>query len=166
MRKSTVISLFAVLTSLYLASHLASPAHAGFVIEGSVGKGGRVNDPRGWEPTNVMAAPGYEFLGILRAQLGLVGGLGDVKNSKFDLQLRPMLGIYPPILPLYARAIFVYENLLNKPRHVAVGGAVGIKIGLPFIGLGLFAEGACIPRFIDSKTQAVVEGRLGAFWVF
>lgn len=166
MRKSTAISLFAVLTSLYLSSYLASPAQAGFVIEGSVGKGGRVNDPRGWEPTNVMAAPGYEFLGILRAQLGLVGALGDVKNSKFDLQLRPMLGIYPPILPLYARAIFVYENLLNKPRHVAVGGAVGIKIGLPFIGLGVFAEGACIPRFIDSTTQTVVEGRLGAFWVF
>ena len=166
MRKSIAISLFAVLFSLGLASYLPSSAHAGWVIEGSVGKGGRVNDPRGWEPTTVMAAPGYEFLGILRAQLGLVGALGDVKNSKFDLQLRPMVGIYPPILPLYARAIFVYENLLNKPRHVAVGGAVGIKIGLPFIGLGLFAEGACIPRFVDSKTEAVVEGRLGAFWVF
>jgi len=113
-----------------------------------------------------MDAPGYEFLGILRAQLGVVGALGDVKNSKFDLQLRPMLGIYPPILPLYARAIFAYENLLNKPRHVAVGGAVGIKIGLPFIGLGVFAEGACIPRFVDSKTETVVEGRLGAYWVF
>lgn len=167
MRKSIATTLFAVLVSLYLASpYVASAAHAGWVIEGSVGKGGRVNDPRGWEPTNVMAAPGYEFLGILRAQLGLVGALGDVKESKFDLQLRPMLGIYPPILPLYARAIFAYENLLHKPRRVAVGGAVGIKIGLPFIGLGVFAEGAVLPRFADSKTETVVEGRLGGYWVF
>ena len=35
---------------------IASRAQAGWVIEGSVGKGGRVNEPRGWEPTNVMRA--------------------------------------------------------------------------------------------------------------
>lgn len=144
----------------------AAKAHAGWVIEGSVGKGGQVNEPRGWEPTNIMAAPGYEFLGLLRAQLGLVGTLADVKQSKFDLQLRPMLGIYPPIIPLYARAIFAVENMLHRPVRYAVGGAVGIKIGLPFIGLGIFAEGAVLPRFVDSETQTIVEGRLGAYWVF
>ena len=162
MRKLVAITFFSVLVSLYSAA----PVQAGWVIEGSVGKGGRVNEPRGWEPTNVMFAPGYAFLGILRAQLGLVGDLGDVKNSKFDLQLRPMLGIYPPILPLYARAIFAFQNLVHGPRHVAMGGAVGIKLGLPFIGLGVFAEAGMLPRFTDGSTQAVVEGRLGAFWVF
>jgi hypothetical protein len=144
----------------------ASRAHAGWVLEGSVGKGGRVNEPRGWEPTNIMAAPGYEVLGMIRAQLGVVGALGDVKNSKFDLQLRPMLGFYPPIIPVYARAIFAFENLLHRPLRYAVGGAVGLKIGLPFIGLGIFAEAGVLPRFVDSTTQMVVEGRLGAFWVF
>jgi len=161
MRKLVVITFFSVLVSLCGAN----AAHAGWVIEGSVGKGGRVNEPRGWEPTNVMAAPGYQFIGILRLQLGLVGDLGDVKNSKFDLQLRPMIGIYPPILPLYARAIFAFQNLLHSPRHMAIGAAAGIKIGLPFIGLGVFAEAGVLPRFA-STTQMVVEGRLGAYWAF
>jgi hypothetical protein len=162
MRKSITIAFFLVLVSLCAGTK----AQAGWVIEGSVGKGGRVNEPRGWEPTNVMVAPGYQLLGILRLQLGLVGDLGDVKNSKFDLQLRPMVGIYPPIIPIYARAIFAFQNLLHTPRHYAVGGAVGIKIGLPFIGLGIFAEAGVLPRFVNSTTQTVVEGRLGAFWVF
>jgi hypothetical protein len=162
MRKSITIAFFLILVSLCAGRK----AQAGWVIEGSVGKGGRINDPRGWEPTNVMFAPGYQLLGILRLQLGLVGDLGDVKNSKFDLQLRPMVGIYPPIIPLYARAIFAFQHLLNKPRNVAVGGAVGIKLGLPFIGIGIFAEAGVLPRFVNSTTQTVVEGRLGAFWVF
>jgi hypothetical protein len=162
MRKPITIAFFLILVSVCAGRK----AHAGWVIEGSVGKGGRVNDPRGWEPTNVMVAPGYQLLGMLRLQLGLVGDLGDVKNSKFDLQLRPMVGIYPPIIPLYARAIFAVENMIHTPRHVAVGGAVGIKIGLPFIGLGIFVEGAVLPRFVNSTTQTVVEGRAGAYWVF
>jgi hypothetical protein len=162
MRKSITIAFFLVLASLCAGTK----AQAGWVIEGSVGKGGRVNEPRGWDPTNVMVAPGYQLLGILRLQLGLVGDLGDVKNSKFDLQLRPMVGIYPPIIPLYARAIFAFQHLREKPRNVAVGGAVGIKIGLPFIGLGIFAEAGFLPRFVNSTTQTVIEGRVGAFWVF
>jgi len=148
----------------------ASKAHAGWVIEGSVGKGGKVTDPRAWAPTNIMAAPGYELLGLLRLQLGIVGSLGDVKDSKFDLQLRPMVGIYPPFIPVYARAIFAYENLLHSPHAWALGGAGGIKIGLPFIGLGLFAEVAVLPQFEKvagtSHEITIVEGRLGAFWVF
>jgi hypothetical protein len=157
-----------IFCACFLASSFwgAATAQAGWVIEGSVGKGGRVNEPKGWEPTNVMVAPGYQFLGILRAQLGLAADLGDVKSSKFDLQLRPMLGVYPPIIPLYARAIFAIQSLLHSPRHVAVGGAVGIKLGLPLIGLGVFAEVGLLPRFVNSTTQTIVEGRLGAFWVF
>ncbi|HEY4185284.1 MAG TPA: hypothetical protein VGP07_09455 [Polyangia bacterium] len=148
----------------------AAKAHAGWVIEGSLGKGGQVTAPRAWEPTNVMAAPGYEFLGLLRAQLGLVGALGDVKNSKFDLQLRPMIGLYPPIIPVYVRAIFAMENFLHRPFNYAVGGAAGIKIGLPFIGLGLFAEAGYLPTFVkaggSTQTVQIIEGRLGAFWTF
>jgi len=29
-----------------------------------------------------------------------------------------------------------------------------------------FAEAGMLPRFVDSRTQAVAEGRVGAFWVF
>jgi hypothetical protein len=163
MRKIITLSVFMVLASTLWG---VSAAQAGWVLEGSVGKGGRINTPKGWEPTNVMVAPGYQLLGILRAQLGLVADLGDVKNSKFDLQLRPMLGIYPPILPLYARAIFAFQSLLHSPRRFAVGGAVGIKLGLPLIGLGFFVEAGVLPRFVDSTTQTVVEGRAGAYWAF
>lgn len=160
MRKFVTVVFFSVLVSLAGAT----AAHAGWVIEGSVGKGGRLKEPRGWEPTNVMLAPGYQLLGLLRLQLGIVGDLGDVKNSRFDLQLRPMVGIYPPIIPLYARAIFAFSNLVHGPRRTAIGGALGIKLGLPFIGLGVFAEAGMLPRFTDS--QLILEGRAGAFWVF
>jgi hypothetical protein len=94
-----------------------------------------------------------------------VGDLATVKDSKFDLQLRPMIGFYPPILPLYARAIFAVQGLLHT-RHVAVGGAVGIKFGIPFTGLGIFVEAALLPRFVASTTQTIVEGRAGAYWAF
>jgi len=156
--------IFAIALLLVVAT-VSRQAHADWVMEGSVGEGGRVSAPRGWEPTNVMVAPGYALLGMLRLQLGLVGELADVKNSKFDLQLRPMVGFYPPIIPLYVRAIFAVESLLHT-SHVGVGGALGVKIGLPFIGLGLFAEAGLVSRFVDSKTQSVLEGRVGAFWVF
>jgi len=135
------------------------------------------------DPAAILAgdAASSEQIAAIRASLGLDrslpvqfgiwlgnmagGDLGDVKNSKFDLQLRPMIGIYPPILPLYARAIFAFQNLLHSPRHMAIGAAAGIKIGLPFIGLGVFAEAGVLPRFA-STTQMVVEGRLGAYWAF
>lgn len=158
MRKLLHIAVFAI---TILGG--SAVAEAGLVIEGSVGKGYQVDTPRAWMPTNIMVAPGYHFLGILRAQLGLVGDLGDVQNSKFDLQIRPMLGVYPPILPLYARVIFAVQNILNEP-NVAFGAAGGLKIELPIIGLGVFAEAGILPRF--SPTHTVVEGRLGGFWAF
>ena len=125
MRKLLTLAVFVVTVFGTVAT-----AQAGWVIEGSIGKGGRVKEPRGWEPTNVMGVVGYEFLSLIRPELGVVADLGDVKNSKFDLQLRPMLGIYPPILPLYARAIFLVKNLLNDVDY-GIGAAGGFKIGLP-----------------------------------
>lgn len=161
---SRAITIAVLSVSLLMSA--ARSASAGWVLEGSVGKGGRVSEPRGWEPTNVMFAPGYQLLGILRAQLGIVGNLADVKGSHADLQLRPMLGFYPPILPLYGRAIFAFENLVDGPRHMAVGGAVGFKLGLPLIGLGIFAEGGVLPHFGNGASGTTVEGRLGAYWAF
>jgi hypothetical protein len=164
MRKLIAIAVFVA------AMCGVSQAHAGWVIEGSVGKGGKVSAPRGWEPTNIMAAPGYELLGMLRLQLGIVGSLGDVQNSKFDLQLRPMVGLYLPFIPVYARAIFAYQNLLHEPHAWALGGAAGIKLGLPFIGLGVFAEVGVLPQFVKvngSSTEiTIVEGRIGGYWAF
>jgi hypothetical protein len=160
MRKLLAVFAFA------LAVSAASSAEAGFVLEGSVGKGIQINpEPRDFQPTNIMVAPGYSLLGLLRLQLGVVADLPDVKNSDFDLQLRPMIGIYPPILPIYGRAIFAVTNLLDDPT-IGIGGAIGFKLGLPVIGLGVFAEAGVIPVFVESKTTTLLEGRLGAFWDF
>lgn len=148
-----------------LVAMAPSSAQAGWVLEGSLGKGAMVKPEREVEPTNVMIAPGYHLLGMLRLQLGMVADLGDTKGRDFDLELRPMIGIYPPILPLYARLIFAVQGLLDDPRY-AVGGAGGIKFGIPLTGLGIFAELGVLPRFVNSETQTILEGRLGAFWVF
>lgn len=153
-----------VVASLFMLAPRA--AEAGWVLEGSVGKGAKVTpSPVTAEPTNVMIAPGYHLLGVLRLQVGLVADLGDTKNRDFDLQIRPMIGIYPPILPLYGRLIFAVQGLLDDPRY-AVGGAAGIKFGIPMTGLGIFAEVGVLPRFVESQTQTLVEGRAGAFWAF
>lgn len=152
----------ALLAFLISFAILSPAARAGWTIEGSVGKGGRVTEPRGWEPTNVMGVVGYQWF-MIRPQLGVVGDLGDVKNSQFNLELRPMIGLYPPIIPLFARATFAVQNLRNDAK-VAVGLSGGIKIGLPLIGLAVFAEAGYLPRF--SPTQNVIEGRLGAYWAF
>src|SRR3569623_922840 len=102
--------------------------------------------------------------------MGIVGSQGDVENSNYDLQLRPIDGLYMPVIPVYARAIFAYEILLHEPHAWAIGGAAGIKIGLPFIGLGLFAEVGVLPQFVkvngSSPEITIVEGRLGAYWAF
>ena len=147
-----------------LVAFAPGSAEAGWVIEGSLGKGAEISPDQRAEPTNVMFAPGYQLLGIVRLQLGLVGELADVENRDFDLQLRPMIGIYPPILPIYGRLILAVEGLRDDPT-IAVGGAGGIKFGIPFTGLGIFAEVGVLPRLVDN-TQLIVEGRVGAYWAF
>lgn len=162
---SKLLLPLAVLVASLVALAPAS-AEAGWVLEGSVGKGAKVTpDPVKAEPTNIMVAPGYHLLGMLRLQVGLVADLGDVENSDFDFQVRPMLGIYPPILPIYGRLIFAMQDLLDDAKY-AVGGAGGIKFGIPLTGLGIFAEVAVLPRFVNDETETLVEGRAGAFWAF
>lgn len=139
-------------------------ARAGIIVEGSLGKGGTVKPDKHWNPTNVMVAPGVTLLAdILRLQLGLVGDVPDVQNSKFDLQLRPMLTVKPPILPLHVRAIFAVQSLIHDVR-VAYGGAVGLNISL--FGIGVFAEAGLLPTSINSEINWVIEGRVGASVAF
>lgn len=165
-----------ILGSLALLAVLALPAaaHAGFVVEGSVGKGGQISpSPVKAEPTNIMIAPGYA-IPFLRFELGLVNSLGDVQMRQYDIELRPMIVIAPPIFPLYGRLIFAVTNLVHKPVEYAYGGALGLKLGLGPIGV--FAEAGVLPRvrkFEDSTTMTseskfstVIEGRLGAVLEF
>ncbi len=142
-----------------------APARAGMIVEGSVGKGVDLKPEVKATTTNLMVAPGITFLSMLRVELGLVAALPDVEASKFDVAVRPMVVIAPPILPLYGRAILSFSNLLHeKARHIAYGGAVGFKISL--FGVGVFAEAGLLPYSFKDQLHWNVEGRVGAYFGF
>jgi len=162
----------AVLTFTVLLPGLSQAA---WELEGSLGKGGQLNSPRGWEQLNLMVTPGYA-LSILRLQLGIVGDFADTSGSKTNLELRPMIAIVPPILPIYGRVIFAVHNLTGRSsssgtgREFAYGAAGGLRFGLGPIGV--FAEVGVLPRyrnfaaFAGSKLAWVIEGRVGAYIKF
>lgn len=154
---------------LFAAIIFAIPlsAQAGFILEGSLGSGYLVKpeEAKGRIPTNIMLAPGYGLGEWLRAELGLLAALGDVEDSDFDVELRPMLVVAPPLFPLYARAIFAVTNLASDlDTGVAYGGALGISFSL--LGLGAFAEAGVVPHRTSGETYTIIEGRLGAYYAF
>ena len=149
-----------LLVASSLAVCLAAPASARAMgLELSLGKGVAVSPETKAQPITLMAAPGISFV-VVRLQLGLVADMPDVEDSKFDIGLRPMLTISPPILPLYGRLIFAINNLIeSEKRTIAYGGALGLSFGLA--GVGVFAEGAVLPRTKNDVTSWVLEGRAG-----
>ena len=148
-----------LLVAFGLMVFLAAPKAAQAIgVEASVGKGVAV-DPVKAQPVNVMVAPGVSLL-WLRLQLGVAADLPDVENSEFDLGLRPMLSLHPPLLPLYGRLVFAFNNLLDEDlRTVAYGGALGFEIALA--GIGVFAEAGFLPRSLNGSMLWVIEGRAG-----
>jgi hypothetical protein len=156
---------------------LPAISQAGWVVEGSLGKGGQVSSPRAWEQLNLMIAPGYmlPILSLVRLQLGIVTDFADKSGSKTNLELRPMISIVPPILPIYGRAIFAVTNLAGRSgvkREIAYGAAGGLRFGLGPIGV--FGEVGLLPRSRDfasgsgtsSKFVWIIEGRAGAYLEF
>ena len=165
-------AMAAVLTSIVL---LPAVSQAGLVVEGSLGKGGQVSSPRQWERINFMVAPGVSILKILRLQLGIVGDFADTSHSTTDLELRPMVTIVAPLLPIYGRAIFAIANLAGRggaKREFAYGAAGGVRFGLGPVGI--FGEVGVLPRTRDlpsgtgtsSKFVWIIEGRVGAYLEF
>lgn len=163
--------------SLFVASVwvalAASPmrVRAGVPIELSVGSGVQLSPkPEVRIPTNVMLASGYSFFQMLKLELGVVGNLGDVEGSKFNLSVRPMVVIAPPVFPLYLRAIFEVNGLVNGPTRIGYGGALGLSMGA--FGFGGFLEAGYIPTNIGVSTSSgtkqeqanLLEGRLGVYW--
>ncbi len=153
---------------LVVLSLAAAPivTKAGPLLELSLGEGFRASpSPTGLQKVNIMLTPGYSLLdGILKLELGLVGNLGDVEHSNFDLNIRPMVVVSPPFVPLYLRAIFAIEGLTDGPTTVAYGGALGTSFGLA--GVSLFAELGILPRTVHSTNYVVLEGRVGAGYAF
>ncbi|HET6438049.1 MAG TPA: hypothetical protein VFG59_08305 [Anaeromyxobacter sp.] len=144
-----------------------SAARAGTVLEGSVGSGLRWQPtPVERIPTNVMLAGGYSFAGALKLELGVVGNLADVNHSQFDLDIRPMVVLKPPVLPFYVRGILGVSGLVEGPAAVNYGGALGVRIGA--LGVGAFLEAGALSRRVTIDGQHrdawVAEGRLGFYW--
>ena len=142
-------------------------ARAGGLLEGSIGSGFRWQ-PKPTEriPTNVELTLGYSFP-IVKIELGGVANFNDVKSSKFDVDLRPMLVVKPPAFPLYFRGILSYSNLVEGPKAFGYGGAIGSRFGPP-IGLGVFLEAGAIAKRVKigtvEKDTWFAEGRLGFYW--
>ncbi len=157
--------LFAALVASAL---LLAPlsARAGLMFEGSVGSGFTLSPDSGNRiPTNIMATGGYSFP-MVKLELGVVGNLSDVENSKFDLDLRPILVVKPPTFPMYGRLIVGVTGLVEGPTAFNWGGAVGVRIGA--VGLGAFLEAGALSRKIKVNEKEedswFAEGRLGFYW--
>ena len=121
MRRLTLVAAAALGLSL-----LPRPVLAGPLLEASVGMGAQ-QDPSTFQrtQTSLMLAPGWEFAGILKLELGFGANLADTASSRFELELRPMLVVSPPLFPLYLRGIAVVQNLVNGPTTAGYGGALG-----------------------------------------
>lgn len=165
----------ALLTLALLASPLAARA-GGFHLEGSIGSGLRTGVGDATRiPTNLMATLGYGFTDMLKLQVGAVANLGDVSasysagGSKFDVDLRGMVVVSPPLFPLYLRAIAGVSSLKSKPAKFTWGGALGMSFGLA--GVGIFGEIGAMQRAhqvvnpvtaVESEKMGLqLEGRLG-----
>jgi hypothetical protein len=151
----------------------AAPARAGGIAEFSAGVGYRVSpSPDERTPTNLMLAGGLKLTDLLRAELGAVGNLADTKGAKFDLDLRGMVVVAPPLFPVYGRGIIGVTSLLEGPTAMNYGGALGVSIGA--LGVGAFLEAGAISRKVNlpdaagtgttKKDTWIAEGRLGIYF--
>lgn len=147
------LALLAVAAALSAAPR---PASAGFFVEGSLGVPWHTNPYVYREPTNVMVTPGFEILWV-SAELGVVANFSQYSQSS-TWGLRPMVGLRPPMLPLYGKLIFDVHDLSGGAVS-SVGGALGG--GFEVLGLGVFIEGDYIPRKVGGENLSIWEVRLG-----
>ncbi|MEO0811839.1 MAG: hypothetical protein AAFY60_03180 [Myxococcota bacterium] len=149
-----------LITSAALAAVLAMPALAAAQsFEVSLGTGVQIQSDLDNErlPTNIMVAVGYAGLPIIEPQIGIIGDLGDVENSDFDLQLRPQVKISVPVVPVYGRVIVSVVNLLGDgDTELFYGGGLGFELPVP---LSPFIEAAYLPT--SAEGLSVFEARLG-----
>ncbi len=134
-------------------------ASADWILEGSVGVPWQTSPNTVRQQLNLMVTPGYGFLdSLLRLELGLVANFADVHNSKFNVGLRPMVALHPPILPAYGKLIFDWNDIGNTST-ASIGGAIGLSFG--FGPAALFVEGDYLPRSVASTNLNVLEARAG-----
>ncbi|HET6346452.1 MAG TPA: hypothetical protein VFH51_16080 [Myxococcota bacterium] len=159
LRQSAIVAI--VLGSLCLGLHHEAQA-SDASLSVSVGSGYSVEGDGSRIPTNLMVAPGFNLLGdnFLRFEVGFVADMPDVRNGNFDLQLRPMLVLTAPIIPVYGRLVGGVTQLVHGPVQTAFGGVVGIEAPC-FSDSHIFAEAGYVPRATRDAFLSVFEGRLG-----
>ena len=141
-----------------------APSFAAITIAASTGVGMSVSPDARFQGTTLMVAPGWSFLDLVRLELGIAGGFesgyrGRKQGARYEL--RPMVVITPPIIPLYLRLISGTNQLFSRDRSWLVGAGLGIQISLLKI-FGLFAEANFVPRFEnEGRSARLLEGRLG-----
>ena len=145
MRKLT----FALLSLALLALPGAASA-GGLHLELTLGSGLQVSTSDRI-PTTAGLAVGYGLTDTLKLQVGGFAALGDVKSTldnssagTFDMDVRGMVVVAPPLFPLYLRGIAGVANVLDGPKKVTYGGALGVGFGL--FGVGAFVEAGAMQR--------------------
>lgn len=146
----------ALLALAIAASAAPRTASAGFFAEGSLGVPWHTSPGLYREPTNIMVTPGYELL-WLSAELGVLANFSQFQRSS-TWGLRSMVGIRPPMLPVYGKLLFDIHDL-SHGTVTSVGGALGF--GFNLLGLGVFFEGDYIPRKLAGQSLNIWEARLG-----
>ena len=136
-------------------------AEAKFVLETSVGKGFSIKPDVAATPSTIMVAPGWGLGSMLRLHVGFLTAFGDAEDARLDFQIRPMLVIDPPVLPIYGRFIMAFINL-REHQEFAYGGAIGVGGSLGPIGL--FGEFGIIP--VGEAAIILAEARAGVYFSF
>ena len=153
----------AVALAVLSAPKPASARALTWTLTTTAGFGYEVHPSHHEQATNIMAALG---LGILwdriRFELGVLGAYGALwahGPRHAELELRPMVRINPPLLPIYGRVIVAGLLPYADRANVAYGGAVGINI--PLGRLGIMGEVGTLPRYVQRRMHWILEARAG-----
>lgn len=143
-------------------------AHAKVTLSASIGYGFEFSPRLETQAENLMLAPGISLLNdLLRFELGFVGAYGAViagDRDHVNLEIRPMLRLKIPVVPLYGRLTVAGVSLFEDRRNIAYGPALGVSFGL--FGLSIFGEAGLLPRHHVQKTHWIGEVRAGAGYAF
>ena len=162
-RPSQALGLYLGVGLVALVAVAGRPAQAGWTVAGSAGLGVEVSPETQVQAGNLMGTVGYEFLGILRPELGVVGSLEAARHgqpTQGGLEFRPMLVVQPPLVPIYGRLIVSGVDMFSSRRRtVAYGGALGLQLGV--LSVKVFGEAGVLPRAQDGRYHWILEARAG-----
>lgn len=155
-----------------LAAALGAPAAAradvlAFSLDLSLGLPWQTSPTVERAPTNIMLTPGLVVADWVSAELGIMAAFAEYSQPS-RWALRPMVGLYPPVLPLFAKLVVDVANL-NQAGGLGTVTTVGGAVGLLFsVGPArIFLEVDYLPKKVPlaaggSQNLQVWEGRAGA----